>query len=58
LDILYGLVFELQQGLDDLQFRLELLDGNTSALLQILSTFQGAFHFTPEVVRVIEHMHT
>jgi hypothetical protein len=58
LAILYGLVFELRQGLDDLQFRLELLDGKTSALLQILSTFQGAFHFTPEAARAAEHMHT
>jgi hypothetical protein len=57
LAILYGLVFELRQGLDDLQFRLELLDGKTSSLLQILSTFQGAFHSTPDAVGATEHTH-
>jgi hypothetical protein len=46
LDILYGLVFELRQGVEDLQFRLQLLDGKTSALLHILSTFQGAAEST------------
>jgi hypothetical protein len=30
---------------EDLQFRLQLLDRNTSALLQILSTFQGAVEY-------------
>jgi hypothetical protein len=57
LAILHGLVFELRQGLDDLQFRLEILDGKTSALLQILSTFQGAFHFTPDAAGAAEHTH-
>jgi hypothetical protein len=59
LAILHGLVFELRQGLDDLQFRLELLDGKTSVLLQILSTFQGAFHFTldADAVGAAEHTH-
>jgi len=42
MDILYGLVFELRQGVDDLQFRLQQLDGKASAILHILSTFQGA----------------
>jgi hypothetical protein len=55
LTILQGLVFKLRQGLDDLQFRLEILDGKTSTLLQILSTFQGAFHFTPYATGVAEH---
>jgi hypothetical protein len=42
MDILYGLVFDLPQGVDDLQFWLQQLDGNASALLDILSTFQRA----------------
>jgi len=46
--ILHGMVFELRQGLDDLQFWLEILDRKISVLLQILSTFQGASHFTPD----------
>jgi hypothetical protein len=42
MDILYGLVLDLRQGVDDLQFRLQQLDGKASALLHILSTFQRA----------------
>jgi hypothetical protein len=57
LAILYGLVFELRQGLEDLQFRLQLLDGKTSTLLQILSTFQEAFHSTPEGMASTEVPH-
>jgi hypothetical protein len=57
LAILYGLVFELRQGLEDLQFRLQLLDGKTSTLLQILSTFQEAFHSTPEAAASTEVPH-
>jgi hypothetical protein len=34
--------------MEDLQFRLQLMDGKTSTLLQILSTFQDAFPSTPE----------
>jgi hypothetical protein len=45
--ILYGLVFELRQGMEDLQFRLQLMDGRISTLLQILSTFQDAFPSNP-----------
>jgi len=40
MDILYGLVFNLWKGVDDLQFWLQQLDGKASALLHILSTFQ------------------
>jgi hypothetical protein len=57
LAILYGLVFELRQGLEDLHFRLQLLDGKTSTLLQILSTFQEAFHSTPEAAAATEMPH-
>jgi hypothetical protein len=42
MDILYGLVFNLRQGVDDLQSWLQQLDGKASALLHILSTFQRA----------------
>jgi hypothetical protein len=45
--ILYGLVFELRQGMEDLQFQLQLMDGRILTLLQILSTFQDAFPFNP-----------
>jgi hypothetical protein len=40
--ILYDLVFELRQGVEDLHFRLQLVDGRISTLLQLLSTFQDA----------------
>jgi hypothetical protein len=40
--ILYDLVFELRQGVEDLHFRLHLVDGRISTLLQLLSTFQDA----------------
>ena len=43
--------------MEDLHFRLQLLDGKTSALLQILSTFQGAFHSTPEAIAATELPH-
>jgi hypothetical protein len=41
------MVFELRQGLDDLQFRMELLDEKTSTLLQLLSNLQGTCLSTP-----------
>jgi hypothetical protein len=43
LTILFGLVFELRQGVEDLQFRLQTTDGKVAALLQILSSLQEAF---------------
>jgi hypothetical protein len=45
--IIYGLVFELRQGMEDLQFRLQITDGKISTLLQILSSFQDAFPSNP-----------
>jgi hypothetical protein len=43
LEILFGLVFELRQGVEDLQFRLLALDGKVAVLLQLLSSLQEAF---------------
>jgi hypothetical protein len=40
--ILYDLVFELRQGVEDLHFWLQLVDGRLSTLLQLLSTYQEA----------------
>jgi hypothetical protein len=40
--ILYDLVFELHQGMEDLQFRMQLMDGRISTLLQLLSNFHDA----------------
>jgi len=40
--ILYDLVFELRQGMEDLQFRMQLMDERISTLLQLLSPFQDA----------------
>jgi len=40
--ILYDLVFKLCQGVEDLHFRIQLMDGRISTLLQLLSTFQDA----------------
>jgi hypothetical protein len=40
--ILYDLVFELRQGMEDLHFRIQLMDGRISTLLQLLSTVQDA----------------
>jgi hypothetical protein len=49
MDILYGMVFELRQGMDDLQFRLQQLDMKASTLLHILSTFHGAIEHEEHV---------
>jgi hypothetical protein len=46
LAILQGLVFELCQGLDDLGFQMEILDGKATLFLQMLSALQGACHPT------------
>jgi hypothetical protein len=43
--------------MEDLQFRLQLMDGKTSTLLQILSTFQDVFPSTPEGVASAEVPH-
>jgi hypothetical protein len=44
LAILQGLVFELRRDLDDLRFRMEILDGKETQFLQMLSALQGVFH--------------
>jgi hypothetical protein len=44
LAIFQGLVFELQKDLDDLRFRLEVLDGKGTQFLQILSSLHGSCH--------------
>jgi hypothetical protein len=44
LALLQGLVFDLRRDLDDLRFRLEILDGKASQFLQFLSALQGAHH--------------
>jgi hypothetical protein len=43
LAILYGLVFELRQGVADLQFRLQATDEKVEVFLQTLSSMQAAF---------------
>jgi hypothetical protein len=43
LEILYGLVFELRQGVVDLQFRLQATDEWVEAFLQTLASMQAAF---------------
>jgi hypothetical protein len=47
LTILYGLVFELRQGVEDLQFRLQTTDEKVVVLLQLLSSMHEAFHSDP-----------
>jgi hypothetical protein len=47
LAILYGLVFELRQGVEDLQFRLQATDEKVTALLQLLSSMHEAFPSDP-----------
>jgi hypothetical protein len=44
---LYGLVFELRQGVEDLQFRLQLLNEKATLFLQLLSSLYEAFLSTP-----------
>jgi hypothetical protein len=55
--ILYGLVFELRQGMEDLQFRLQITDGKISTLLQILSSLQDAFPPDPVGAASAEEPH-
>jgi hypothetical protein len=47
LAILFGLVFELRQGVEDLQFHLQATDGKVAVLLQLLSSLQEAFPSDP-----------
>jgi hypothetical protein len=44
---LYGLVFELRQGVEDLQFRLQLSNEKATLFLQLLSSLHEAFLSTP-----------
>jgi hypothetical protein len=55
--ILYGLVFELYQGMEDLQFRLHIMDGKISTLLHIISSFQDAFSSNPVGMDSAEEPH-
>jgi hypothetical protein len=43
LAILYGLILELRQGVEDLQFRLQLTNDKVVLFLQILSSMHEAF---------------
>jgi hypothetical protein len=43
LEILYGLVFELRQGVADLQFRLQATDERVEVFLQTLASMQATF---------------
>ena len=43
LDIIYGLVFELCQGVEDLHFRLQSTDDKVTTLLQLLASMSEAF---------------
>jgi hypothetical protein len=47
LDIIYGLVFELRQGVEDLHFRLQTTDDKMTTLLQLLSSMREAFPSDP-----------
>jgi hypothetical protein len=46
--ILYGLVFELRQGVDDLHFRLQLTDDKVALFLQHLTSLHEAVLSTQE----------
>jgi hypothetical protein len=48
LSILYGLVFELRQGVEDLQFRLQLNNEKVALFLQLLSSMHEAVLSDPE----------
>jgi hypothetical protein len=42
--MLQGLVFELRRDMDDLRFRMEILDRKATQFLQLLSALQGVCH--------------
>lgn len=48
LAILYSLVFELRQGVEDLQFGLQLSNDKVALFLQLLSSLHETFILTPE----------
>jgi hypothetical protein len=47
LAILYGLVFELRQGIEDLQFRLQMSNDKVALFLHLLSSLHETFLSTP-----------
>jgi hypothetical protein len=48
LDIIYGLVFELRQGVEDLHFRLHTTDDKVATLLQLLASMSEASSSHPD----------
>jgi len=55
--ILFGLVFELRQGVEDLQFHLHTMDGKVTGLLQIFPSLQDAFLPNPVGVALAAEPH-
>jgi len=47
LDIIYGLVFELRQGVEELHFRLLSIDDKVTTLLQLLASMRETFPSHP-----------
>jgi len=58
LDIIYGLVFELRQGVEDLHFRLHSTNDNVATLLQFLASMSEAFPPRPDGATSEEMPHT
>jgi hypothetical protein len=54
LDIIYGLVFELRQGVEDLHFCLQSTDDKVTTLLQLLSSMRETFPSHPDGVTLEE----
>jgi hypothetical protein len=54
LDIIYGLVFELFQGVEDLHFCLQSTDDKVTTLLQLLSSMRETFPSHPDGVTLEE----
>jgi hypothetical protein len=48
LEIIYGLVFELRQGVEDLHFRLQSTDDKVTTLLQLLASMRETFPSHPD----------
>jgi hypothetical protein len=48
LAIIFGLIFELRQGVDDLQFRVLAVDRNVTSLLQLLTSMREAAPSDPD----------
>jgi hypothetical protein len=47
LDIIYGLVFEIRKGVEDLHFLLQFTDDKITTLLQLLASMSEAFPSYP-----------